>query len=49
MLAGVGDRAHRLGIAFEARPEGANKVAGARRVDVITLLLVISLVYLVVT
>ena len=38
MLAGVSDRAHRLGIAFEARPERSNEVAGAGRVDVIALL-----------
>ena len=38
MLAGVGDRAHRFGIAFEACPEGSNDVSGARRVDVVALL-----------
>ena len=38
MFAGVSDRSHRLGIAFEARPEGPNEVAGAGRVDVIALL-----------
>ena len=38
MFAGVSDCAHRFGIAFEARPEGPNEMAGAGRVDVIALL-----------